>query len=96
MDKAKALAILREYMREYGAELGIREIGLFGSMARGEATASSDVDVVVDVERVNFYDLARIQQDLEIRFGASVDLIRKRRDLNSLLLRCIEEDAVYA
>lgn len=40
------LNILREYKREYSEKYGILEIGVFGSMARGEATSESDVDIL--------------------------------------------------
>jgi hypothetical protein len=96
MDKTEVLHILREYMRENAAELGICGIGVFGSTARDEASESSDIDVVVDIDPPRFLTLARIQRDLEHRFGKRIDLIRRRKDMNSFLRRCMEEDAVYA
>lgn len=37
-------------LREIGKQLGIRNIRVFGSVARGEATVSSDLDLLVDVD----------------------------------------------
>lgn len=57
--------------------LGIAHIGLFGSVARGEADAASDVDVVIALRadaRIGF-GIVRIAERLEEILGASVDLV---------------------
>jgi predicted nucleotidyltransferase len=59
---------------------GISYLGLFGSMARGEAREDSDVDLLVkfdDHSNIGLFDLDRVQRDLEMRFGRKVDLITK-------------------
>lgn len=59
---------------------GIAYLGLFGSMARGEDTAESDVDLLVrfeDQTNIGLFELDRLQRDLEIRFGRKVDLVTK-------------------
>ena len=38
-------------------DLGIKEIGLFGSYVRGEETDSSDLDILIDIERPAKLDL---------------------------------------
>lgn len=96
MSTEQALNILREYLRGHAKELGIREMGLFGSVATGRAGAGSDVDVVVELDTPNYTRLARIKTDLEALFGVSVDVVRKRPGMGPLMRRCIEEDAVYA
>lgn len=96
MSTEQALNILRAYLRDHAKELGIREMGLFGSVATGRAAAGSDVDVVVDLDAPNYARLARIKTDLEAIFGSPVDVVRKRPGMGQLMRRCIEEDAVYA
>jgi predicted nucleotidyltransferase len=59
---------------------GISYLGLFGSMARGEAREDSDVDLLVkfdDNSNIGLFELDRIQRDLEMRFGRKVDLVTK-------------------
>jgi hypothetical protein len=59
---------------------GINFLGLFGSMARGEAREDSDVDLLVrfdDNANIGLFELDRVQRDLEIRFGRKVDLVTK-------------------
>lgn len=80
MDKDAVIAKLREHRDELVAD-GILSLSLFGSVARGEATEQSDVDVVVtlDDDIVGrgldyFSSLARLQQKLEIILGKPVDI----------------------
>lgn len=59
---------------------GISYMGLFGSMARGEAKVESDVDLLVrfsDNSNIGLFELDRVQRDLEMRFGRKVDLVTK-------------------
>ena len=62
------------------AKYGISYLGLFGSMARGEAREDSDVDLLVKFDEhsnIGLFELDRLQRDLEIRFGRKVDLVTK-------------------
>ena len=43
--------ILAQYKPELRARFGVRELAIFGSYARGEATPLSDVDILVALER---------------------------------------------
>ena len=59
---------------------GISYLGLFGSMARGEAKEDSDVDLLVrfdDNTKIGLFELDQVQRDLEMRFGRRVDLVTK-------------------
>jgi predicted nucleotidyltransferase len=59
---------------------GISYLGLFGSMARGEAREDSDVDLLVKFDNnanIGLFELDRLQRDLEMRFGRKVDLVTK-------------------
>lgn len=46
-DKAKTVL---EHHRNYLARLGTQHLGIFGSMARNEATKKSDIDILVDFD----------------------------------------------
>lgn len=54
---------------------GVRRLGLFGSAARGEASASSDLDFVVEFEKKTFDNDMDLKFFLEEIFGCSVDLV---------------------
>ncbi len=51
---------------------------LFGSYARGENSSSSDIDILIDVQdtnKFNLFDLAEIKEKLQERFGLPVDIV---------------------
>jgi predicted nucleotidyltransferase len=55
---------------------GVRVLGVFGSVARGEDRPDSDIDLLVEVPAgMGMFALARVQNELEQLLGASVDLI---------------------
>jgi len=54
---------------------GVRRLALFGSCARGQQTASSDLDFVVDLETKSFDAYMDLKLFLEELFGCSVDLV---------------------
>lgn len=43
---AEIIVILSEFKARYADKYGIERLGLFGSVARGEQTEGSDVDIV--------------------------------------------------
>jgi predicted nucleotidyltransferase len=69
-----------ETLRAHQAELraaGIRHLSLFGSVARGDVRAPSDVDLAAEIEPESRMDLLRLAS-LERRLG---DLLGVRVDL---------------
>ena len=67
---------LREEIRRAAAESGARDVRVFGSVARGEEQAGSDVDFLVDVEPGrSLLDLARLELRLERLLGHPVDVV---------------------
>jgi hypothetical protein len=67
----KTLADHREEVRRFG----VRSLGLFGSAARGEATARSDLDFLVEFENPSFDSYMDLLEYLEKLFGHPVDLV---------------------
>ena len=59
------------------SEFQVKELHLFGSVARNEAGPQSDVDIIVDFEpeaEVGFSKIVRLQKILSEILGCSVDL----------------------
>jgi predicted nucleotidyltransferase len=57
----------------------ITEVGIFGSYARGEQTATSDVDVLVDYEQAPpLSKLVELQEYLSDLVGMPVDVVTKK------------------
>ena len=67
----QALVDNREILRKYG----VKRIGLFGSYVRGTATAASDIDFLVELERLTFDDYMGLALFLEELFEKNVDLV---------------------
>ena len=61
------------------AQHGASNIRVFGSVARGEADAQSDVDFLVDMERGrSLLDLGGLLMDLQELLGRPVDVVTER------------------
>ena len=71
-----SLDYIRQVLAEYFADKPVQRVEIFGSHARGEATAESDVELLLRVpgSRMTLFDLAHYQDDLEQRLGLKVDL----------------------
>jgi uncharacterized protein len=66
----------RPEIMAHATEHGARNVRVFGSIARGEAGASSDVDLLVEMEPGrNLLDLSGLWQDLEDLLGTHVDVL---------------------
>ncbi len=74
MDRDEALSLIRAHMDELRA-LGIQEISIFGSVARGEAGPDSDVDVLVELgPGLGLFQYIQIRDRLAEILGCRVDM----------------------
>ncbi len=63
----------RDEILEVAARRGVQNIRVYGSVARGEARAGSDVDLLVDVEKGrSLLDLGGFLMDLQDLLGCEV------------------------
>ncbi len=95
MDRTEAVAALSLQAGPIRA-MGATSLFLFGSTARNEATATSDLDLFMDYDpasRFNAFDLLGIKHLIEDRLGASVDLTT-RDALHPRLRSSIERSAI--
>jgi predicted nucleotidyltransferase len=95
MNREIVLQILRTYKEEVGDRYDITALGVFGSVARGQATEESDVDVVIKTNTPNLLILSRIRQELEERIVQHVDVVHYREQMNPFLKKRIDRDALY-
>ena len=69
------LQTLKQKKDELTTKFGVKTLSLFGSVARNEATAASDVDLLVEFNRpMGYFGLFALQDYLEKLLGCSVDL----------------------
>jgi len=93
--REQALRILAEHKDLWVAEYGLTKIGVFGSVARDEADASSDVDVVVGMQHPDIFRLAYLRADLIQALGTDVDLIQDHDFLRPRFKAQLKKEAVY-
>lgn len=75
MNQDTLIQILKQKNAELTKQFGVKSLLLFGSVARNEATAVSDVDLLVEFNRpVGYFGLFALQDYLENLLGCSVDL----------------------
>lgn len=77
---------------------GVCHAAVFGSVARGESHAGSDIDVLVDLDPLRpmgLFEYARIKLFIAEILGESVDVVH-RKNLKPLLKDAILRDAVNA
>jgi hypothetical protein len=79
MNRNDVLEALRKHRRELRDHFGVKSLALFGSVARDESTARSDVDLLVEFNRpITLFDLVALQQRLERALGvAKVQLVMR-------------------
>ncbi len=77
---------------------GVTRLGIFGSVARGDNTEDSDLDVVVEMpnDMVTLKNMYDMEEELKSLFGCDVDLVQMRDSLRPLLKSFIKRDTVYA
>lgn len=63
----EVLGVLKKRKAEFEANFGITAIGIFGSLARGEGTPDSDVDVVVKMAKPDLFYMEKMNAFLKKR-----------------------------
>lgn len=97
MKLEQALITLRKAEMALRAK-GVQHAAIFGSTARDEAHAESDVDVLIDFDpsaSVTVYDYVAIRNDIASLFDGRVDVV-DREGLKPHLRRPVTQDLVYA
>ncbi len=81
---------IRKAVRRFDPTL----VAVFGSHARGEQHADSDLDLLVDFrEPVDLLELIGLEQELSEILGIKVDLVTER-SLSPLIRPYVEQDMI--
>ena len=95
MDKGQILDLLNTHKPEIGRRFGVRDLALFGSTARGEATGKSDIDILVRFDgpatSARYFGLQFYLEDL---LGRPVDLVTDKA-LRPELRPYVEREAIH-
>ncbi len=80
---------IRQVLAEYFADKPVRRVQVFGSYARGEATAESDLDLLLEMERQVGWEFFGYARDLEQQLGIKVDV---GTVVSDYMMRYIQKD----
>lgn len=72
----------------------IESLALFGSVARGEATEQSDVDILVEFNGRVGWQFLTLANELEQLLGLKVDLV-SRKGVKPHYFEFIQKDLIY-
>lgn len=90
----EAQRILQSHKKDL-SRLGVRALALFGSVARNESTAKSDVDILIDFDsKKGLFVFMDIKNYLEELLDCEVDLVTKNA-LHPALKKQILQEAKY-
>jgi predicted nucleotidyltransferase len=91
MKKDDILKILGNVKGEVEQDYKAKIIGIFGSYARGDERAESDVDILVDfAEDASLFDLVGLSLFLEEKLNCKVDIVPRgslREEIKSYVLQ---------
>ena len=91
---AELLQAKRDEILRTAIKHGASNVRIFGSVARGEADAASDIDLLVDVEPGRtLFDLSELIFDLQELPGHDVDLVTEK-GLNTRIRERVLKDAI--
>ncbi|MES1215356.1 MAG: nucleotidyltransferase family protein [Bacteroidota bacterium] len=85
---------LRQHQPELQRKYPVSRIGIFGSYARGEATADSDIDLAVEFSAPMGLNFVEMADEIENLFGIKTDVVPKR-SIKPDYLPYVEKDIVY-
>lgn len=81
MTIANGLEIPMEALDPLCRRYQVKEMSVFGSVARGETRPESDIDILVEFIRghtMDIFDFEHLECDLSVLFGRRVDLASRR------------------
>lgn len=89
------LDIIKSHANDIKTQFSVRRIGIFGSFARGEEKASSDIDILVEFEKPTFKNFMNLSFYLEDLLEREVDLVTVK-GLHPRIRPYVEKDVIWS
>ncbi|MCB2211846.1 nucleotidyltransferase family protein [bacterium] len=93
--QAEILDYIRQSKERWRQQYGVVKVALFGSYARDEHLATSDIDILIEMDPTTFDGYMDLKFELEDHFKRSVDLVTKQA-IKERMFPFIEPDLLYA
>jgi len=92
--REEILKTLTKDKLELQRQFKVSKMALFGSYARGDQQANSDVDILVEVDPSIGLEFVTLAERIEQLLGVSVDLVSSRA-VTSKAMKYIEPELIY-
>ena len=90
------ISLLQNFKQQYASEYGITRMGIFGSVARGEQTVESDVDIYFETDKkLSLFRMGGLMYDLRELLGVSIDLVHNTNNLPDSFKQRIKKEMIY-
>ncbi|UCH98150.1 MAG: nucleotidyltransferase family protein [Candidatus Aminicenantes bacterium] len=86
--------ILAQHKPDLKRKYHVKQLGVFGSYARGEEMQTSDLDILVDFEQPIGLDFVTLAEELETLLGVKVDLVSANA-VKPRMMESIKRELVY-
>lgn len=95
MNRHSVLECLRQHRPEINERFAIKDLAIFGSIARDDAKSESDIDILVEFKgRADFDRFMELRFYLEDLLGTKVDLVTQKA-IRSPIRPNIEKDLIH-
>lgn len=95
MELKDILLTLKQHKSTLSDKFSVKEIGVFGSYAKGTSTDESDIDFYVVFQDKTVDNITGLWIYLENLYGKKIDLLHYHKRLRESLKKEIEKDIVY-
>ncbi len=92
--REEILSLLVQNKSELENRFKVRRLAIFGSYARGDQRADSDVDILVDIDPSIGLEFVTLAEQIEQLLELPVELV-SRRAIKPNKLKYIEQDLIY-
>lgn len=89
-----SISTIEYFVADLAKEYGAKKVSLFGSYARGEASETSDVDILLDKGDIKGLRVLDFQDDLSARLGRSVDVVTTAGASERFLSKIAKDEVV--
>jgi predicted nucleotidyltransferase len=87
-------SLLESHKKVMQEKYNIKTIGIFGSVARGDATDLSDVDILVEFDKPIGLDFVLLADEIENILGVKIDLVTPNA-IKPKMFEYIKQDLIY-
>jgi len=96
ISKEELTNFIKAHKAEFLDKYGVHKIGFFGSIARGEQTTASDIDIAIEMlpEKKSLHNFLEFRRFLEKNLGRPVDL-GIESTLKPAVRNSIEKEIIY-